>query len=157
MNRFEKMTVKDLKAYASKKGIVLGRDARRNKDALIRRILQAVPVTQPKKKVGQIVDRTHSGGLSIQEYWCKLFMENEKAWEEKRYADIKTDAELALEIRRAFPSRTSKVLSKVGVVRSRVNRGVQMSPGVFVHRYVRLEDDSVVRLRMTTRGPIEVP
>lgn len=66
---------------------------------------------------GQIVDRSRSGGLSVSEYWVKLFQANERRHQ--------SDARLTEQMLRAFPDRwESAILYEVNRVRQRYNRGL---------------------------------
>lgn len=90
---------------------------------------------------GQVVNRTHSGGLGVGAYWAKLFRENATAH--------LPDEALTVQMQQAFSLRRSKIFYQVRRVRWRYNRGDLTGgrrPRPVAHRY------NGAGFRVTARG-----
>ncbi len=91
-------------------------------------------------KQGQIVDTSHSNGLSVWQAWCKLLEDNEKYWSKGKYSQIKTDPELIEQMRKCFPQRKTEWNPRR--VRGVYNR---KRKEVVTHRYMRDGEKRVCR------------
>ena len=118
---------------------------------------------------GQIVDRRFSDGLSVRQYWARIFRENEMRFHEWQQAARRigitatpkrdmprhpsTDEELANSMSRAFPLRVwSRAMRNVVKMRNEYNTGVWGERPVWrSHRYMILDG---VPTRITARGSI---
>lgn len=105
---------------------------------------------------GQIVDTSKSGGLTVNQYWEKLFKHNEKAFEEKRETSVLDDQDITAAMLLAFPKRrTSQIFREVVKARNRFNRGKLHSqkgqkPEKPSFKYIRMGGGGV--RRSTARG-----
>jgi hypothetical protein len=106
---------------------------------------------------GQIVNRSHSGGLSVGEYWCRLLVENEWMFAQGGRL-VMDDDDLTAAAFHAFPDRRdSAVFRDVKRLRSRYNRGVIACqrgkvPRVQSYRYMIAADG--IAYRVTPRGKV---
>lgn len=103
---------------------------------------------------GQPVDTTHSGGLTVREYWTQLFRQNEELFAAHRFGEIRTDPEISEAMFSAFPDRiVSASMKQVVRVRGVYNRGIWfggMRPRPQSRRYRRIGDGTCVAV--TARG-----
>jgi hypothetical protein len=98
-------------------------------------------------KLGQIVDTSHSGGRTVWQSWLFLFDQNEKFWKDGAIKRIRTDRQIAEQMREWFPQRHSTLMKQVSRQRAVYNR---RSGKVVSYRYVRSGDKHVARA--TARG-----
>lgn len=91
------------------------------------------------------VNKKHSHGLGVREFWCFLFVWNELSWQDQDFESIRTDKQIAEAMRSAFPDRSySKILGLVHKVRTRYNRGVESRgkiPTIKSARFLRTDGE----------------
>lgn len=109
---------------------------------------------------GQPVNTTYSNGLNVRDFWTTLFRANEAAARARAYTAVKTDTQLVLAVRTAFPDRwESKLLRDAVRNRAAYNRGDWQAegckPAAKSHRYDRDADDIV--WQVTARGRKLIP
>jgi hypothetical protein len=94
------------------------------------------------KRLGQIVDTSHSGGRSVQEAWWELLEQNEKYWASGDVGKIRTDKQLIEQMREWFPQRRSRLMQTPSRWRASYNRKRKQ---IVVYRYVRDSEGRVAR------------
>ena len=149
---FRGLNIDQLLAYAKAQAISLSRSEMRSKERIVHRIVREIEMRNPPNRRGQIIDKSESGGYSIQEMWCRLFSDNEMAFAEGRYDDVLTDEQITRVMRKSFPDRKNKVFGCVTRVRACVNGQVQKHPPFFCHKYVRLDNGTVVQIEPRSKG-----
>ncbi len=106
---------------------------------------------------GQLVNRAHSGGLSVGEYWVRLFIENEWLFSNGGIL-VMDDDDLTAAAFVAFPDRQrSKIFHNVVRIRNRYNRGAiacQKSKRPKIRSYRYHNNAAGIAMRISARGKI---
>lgn len=101
---------------------------------------------------GQIVDTTHSGGLSVGEYWVSLFERNEQAFDSGKWDEVLTDEEIIERMSRAFPRRKRPTQARVMKARLQYESPQGLPGSVSFFRY--LVDSKNRICRCSARGRV---
>lgn len=107
---------------------------------------------------GQVVCRRFSGGLSVGEYWVRLFVDNEWMFGQADGRLVMDDNDLTAAAFHAFPDRRdSAIFANVTKIRNRYNRGAiacqkGRRPRIRSHRYHMRADGTSVRV--SPRGKV---
>jgi hypothetical protein len=78
-----------------------------------------------RRAFGQLVNKQHSNGLGVMEFWVKIFRDNQENFSAGKMDKILMDEQITEAMKNAFPDRkTSAIFSQPNRVRNRYNRGV---------------------------------